>query len=144
MIVIPNQECNMNIIKGSCLCGSVKFECKDTFQQFHLCHCQQCQKTSGSAHASNLFTDVDNISWLAGAEKIKRYDVPGRTITSAFCSDCGSPVPYVSGSGKALVVPAGSLDTPPSASPQDNIFWSERACWYEQGVNAKKYSGFPE
>jgi hypothetical protein len=134
----------MNAVTGSCLCGEVKFECDDAFDFFHLCHCTQCQKTTGSAHVSNLFTDNDNISWISGEENILRYDVPGRTLTSAFCGKCGSPVPYLSKSGKSLVVPAGSLDKAPSIVPQDNIFWSERASWYEEGVKSKKYDGFPE
>lgn len=133
----------MDLISGSCLCGSVKFEC-GTFEQFHLCHCTQCQKTTGSAHASNLFTKPENIAWISGEKMVARYDVPGRTITSSFCSVCGSPVPYLSKSGKAVVVPAGSLDATPSISPQDNIFWAERATWYEAGVRSKSYDSFPE
>jgi len=46
----------MTHVSGSCLCGQVTFESKDDFQQFHLCHCIQCQKATGSAHAANLFT----------------------------------------------------------------------------------------
>ncbi len=134
----------MNSITGSCLCGEVTFECDDAFNAFHLCHCTQCQKVTGSAHVSNLFTDNDNICWISGEEQIRRYDLPGRTITSAFCGKCGSPVPYLSKSGKALVVPAGCLDKAPNITPQDNIFWSERALWYEEGVKSKKYDGLPE
>jgi hypothetical protein len=134
----------MELVSGSCLCGEVTFECANTFKQFHLCHCTQCQKIAGSAHASNLFTEPDNIAWISGAETIKRYDVPERTITSAFCSTCGSPVPYLSKSGKALVVPAGSLNAAPNISPQDNIFWEERASWYKDGIESKKCEGFPE
>lgn len=134
----------MSTILGSCLCESVKFECDNTFHQFHLCHCQQCQKTSGSAHASNLFTKVDNIKWLSGKNHIVRYDVPGRSITNAFCKTCGSAAPYISGTGKSLVVPAGSLNGTPNITPNDNIFWDERADWYEEGLNSKKYPGFPE
>ncbi|MFC3122781.1 GFA family protein [Agaribacter flavus] len=134
----------MDKVKGSCLCGAVKFTCDNDFQQFHFCHCTQCQKTTGSAHVSNLFTRVENIEWESGQEQVKRYDVPGRSLTSAFFTTCGSPVPYVSGSGKALVVPAGSLDSAPSMAPQDNIFWAERAKWYEDGLLSTKFSGIPE
>ncbi len=134
----------MNKIKGSCLCGEVKYECDNSFEQFHFCHCIQCQKTSGSAHVANLFTDISNITWLAGKDNVKRYDVPGRTLTSSFCSDCGSPVPYVSGTGDSLIVPAGSLDGNPNMKPQDNIFWSEKADWYQAGLHSIKYPKFPE
>lgn len=133
----------MKSVSGSCLCGSVQFQCKNSFNQFHFCHCEQCQKITGAAHAANLFTQNDNIEWLSGESSITRYNVPGRSITSAFCSQCGSPVPYLSGSGKSLVVPAGSLNDTPNIVPQDNLFWPERANWYEAGIQAIRFDGFP-
>jgi hypothetical protein len=130
-------------IEGGCLCGKVRFQLEDAFHRFHFCHCTQCQKATGSAHASNLFTHVANIRWVSGREYIKRYDVPGRVISSAFCAECGSALPYLSKDGESLVVPAGALDTRPSLSPQGNIFWSERAEWYDDGLRAPRYAGFP-
>lgn len=134
----------MKMIFGSCLCGDVRFKCEDKFSQFHFCHCSQCQKTTGSAHVSNLFTVPENIEWIAGKNLIKRYDVQGRSISSAFCRNCGSPVPYKSSSGKSLIIPAGILDSAPDMQPQDNIFWAEHASWYEAGITSKKYDGFPD
>ncbi len=129
----------MERIGGSCLCGQVTFECDNSFFEFHLCHCSQCQKATGTAHASNLFTAKDNIRWLSGQEMVKRYDVPGRCISKAFCTECGAYVPYLSLTGRALVVPAGSLDGTPAMVPQDNIFWAERAPWYDAGLKAKHF-----
>jgi hypothetical protein len=134
----------MKHIHGSCLCGAITFKCQNSFTEFHFCHCTQCQKTSGSAHVANLFTSPDNIEWLSGKERIIRYDVPGRTISTAFCGTCGSPVPYLSLNGDDLLVPAGCLDGEPNYLEQDNIFWHEKASWYEPGVNSKKYLRFPE
>lgn len=131
-------------ISGTCLCGEVAFTCENTFKSFHLCHCVQCQKASGSAHVANLFTKADNIHWQKGEAKVVRYDMPGRTISTAFCSTCGTPMPYLSGSGKALIVPAGCLDGAPNISPQDHIFWSERAAWYDGVSGTVTYDGFPE
>ena len=134
----------MSVITGSCLCNKVSFECDDNFEQFHLCHCIQCQKATGSAHASNLFTSPTNIKWLSGLDLVKRYDVPDRTISTAFCIECGSGVPYISVSGQSLIVPAGSLDSTPTLMPQDNIFCSEKAKWYDDALIAKQFNQFPE
>lgn len=130
-------------IQGSCLCGQVRFELESNFSQFHLCHCEQCQKMSGSAHASNLFTAPDNIHWLSGETLIKRYNVPGRKLSNVFCAECGCRVPYLSQSGKALVVPAGCLDGDPKMQANDNIFWEERASWYDEALCSEKFAGFP-
>jgi len=134
----------MNLVSGSCLCGRVKFACENSFSQFHLCHCIQCQKATGSAHASNLFTTKENITWHSGQYFVRKYDVPGRSISNAFCSECGSGLPYLSGAGEALVVPAGSLDGTPNILPEDNIFWAERAKWYDHVHRAQHFEGFAE
>ena len=135
----------MNTITGTCLCGAVRFEVDDNFEHLNLCHCKQCQRATGSAHASNLFTEPDNIRWTQGSEFVKRFDVPGRSISNAFCTECGSGLPYVSKTGKSLIVQAGALDEPVTSSPtMRNIFWSERAHWYDAGVLAGHYDGFPE
>ncbi len=130
-------------ISGGCLCGAITFNVKNEFSQFHFCHCSQCRKISGSSHASNLFAKVDAIEWLSGLDKIKRFDYPSRGFTKAFCSECGCGVPFVSQSGKILLVPAGSLNEAPHLLPQDNIFWSERAPWFEKGIHAECFDGFP-
>jgi len=132
----------MPVVSGSCLCGKVQFECENNFSQFHLCHCIQCQKATGSAHASNLFTDKDNITWLDGLVYVRQFDVPGRSISNAFCAECGSGLPYLSGTGRALIVPAGSLNGKPNMGPQDNIFWSERADWYDEALHAQCFDRF--
>ncbi len=130
------------VIQGGCLCGNVRFEVRDTFEHFQLCHCTQCQKTTGSAHASNLFTQARDITWLAGQDQIKRYDVPGRRISNAFCTSCGSRVPWYSLSKEIIAVPAGSLDEVPAVKPQANIFWPERAAWYDEGIKAQSFNTY--
>jgi hypothetical protein len=135
----------MNIVTGSCLCGAVCFEVDDDFRHLNLCHCDQCQKATGSAHASNLFTDPGNIRWTKGKDYVKRFDVPDRSISNAFCTECGSGLPYVSKTGAALVVQAGTLNDPFTSSPVvRNIFWSERAHWYDVATAAEQHDAFPE
>ena len=134
----------MSKIIGSCLCEKVAFESDNRFEQFHLCHCIQCQKSTGSAHASNLFTEPNNIKWLSGFELVKRFDLPGRAISKVFCTECGCGVAYLSGTGKALVVPAGCLDGKAEIDPQYNIFYSEKADWYNKAICAKTFEKFPE
>ena len=131
-------------VSGSCLCGKVTFEIKNEFRLFQLCHCTQCQKSTGTAHASNLFTHPENIRWQSGQDSIVRYDVPGRRISNVFCRHCGSRVPWLSLSGESLAVPAGSLDGVPAIAPQANIFWPERAAWYDQGIQAAPYDTYIE
>ncbi len=131
------------VVKGGCLCGAVKFQCEDEFARFYQCHCKQCRQLTGSAYAANLFTEVDNIEWLHGATQIKKFQHPSRDFSKAFCGKCGSALPFVTKSGKALLVPAGSLDDHPSIPVSANIFMSERVSWLQQDDQLESFDEFP-
>lgn len=131
-------------IPGSCLCKAVTCSVHGPFLRFYQCHCDRCQKKTGSAFASLIFTAPENISWTSGQDKIKRFDLPEAVrFSNVFCTDCGSQVPYLSRDGSALAIPAGFLDADPGIVPQANIFWEEKFCWYEEGQAAPKYDRYP-
>lgn len=94
-------------VTGGCLCGEIGFRVSNAFPDMYFCSCRQCQQTSGSAFASNLFAPCEAFSWTKGAEQVARYKVPGRNITRAFCRTCGSGLPYVSDDGARVLIPAG-------------------------------------
>lgn len=130
-------------ITGACLCGQVKYRVTGPFEVFHICHCSQCRRSTGSAHASNIFTTEDRLEWICGQHLIKRYTPQQpNVISKSFCSHCGSLVPYTSLKSGKLIIPAGSLDTAPKIKPCDNIFWQDRASWYDDVLTAKRCDQF--
>lgn len=131
-------------LTGQCLCGSVKFSVIDKFKAFYQCHCKQCQQLTGTAFASNIFTEPDNIEWLSGQDNITHYEHASREFSKSFCKTCGSALPFINKSKTSLIVPAGSLNELPDLQPQANIFTAEQSCWLTSGMQAKNYSGFPE
>lgn len=128
---------------GSCLCGTVKFEVIGDFESFYLCHCQYCQKDTGSAHAANLFSQSAKLSWHAGADAVTSFTLPGTRHNKSFCKLCGSALPSTQIPG-LLVVPAGCLDTKISILPTAHIFSSSKAAWDEKLECVPKFDGFPE
>lgn len=132
-------------IPGSCLCGAVRFEVWGPFEAFHLCHCSRCRKSTGSAHASNIFTGPDHIEWLAGIDSVVRFDLPtAERFAKCFCSTCGSLVPYVNRPRTALLIPAGSLDADPGVRPDDHIFCADRGAWEDAAATAPRFDSYPE
>ena len=132
-------------LEGSCLCGTVTYRYQASPQQFHLCHCSLCRKVSGSAHASNIFVLPQHFEWLSGEDRWKRFDLPsGKWFSTAFCCECGSRVPWLSRDGKSLIIPAGTLDSCSSIEPQDNIFWEDRADWYDAALQAERVAKYPK
>lgn len=121
---------------GSCVCGEVKWAVTGPYRFFQYCHCSRCRKRTGSAHAANLAVPHTQVSWLAGDDAVTRFELStARAWGNAFCSRCGSGVPWLTRNGKAYIVPAGGLDAPPEHGPTRNVHFASRANWYEHATN---------
>jgi hypothetical protein len=138
------EETKRRIVVGGCVCGAVRYQVVNLFSRFLLCHCQQCQKLTGSAFAANIFTSPENIQWLSGYENISFYEHQSRDFSKAFCVTCGSALPFVNRSGKSLIIPAGSLSDKIEKKPDANIFLNEQANWLSAGLAATNFDRFPE
>jgi hypothetical protein len=130
--------------KGSCLCGEVTYQITGNMGIFHYCHCSRCRKFTGSAYAANLFVSPEQFSWLKGESFVGRFS-PAQTrhFATAFCTRCGSSLPWQAKSGKFVVVPAGTLDAHPGIEPAQNIFCASRATWYVPPGELPEYDALP-
>lgn len=118
-------------IKGSCVCGAVQFAIRPPYRFFQYCHCSRCRKRTGSAHAANIAILVDQLVWLAGEDPIRRFELPtAKSGGTAFCTTCGSGLPWLTRNGRAWIVPAGTLDDDPGEKPTRNIHFASRAVWH--------------
>jgi hypothetical protein len=120
------------MIRGSCLCGGVRFEVDRAVGPFELCHCPRCRKASGSAFVAGLGVRAEDFRWLSGTELIRTFEAPIRehppAYCVAFCSECGSPLP--SARANWFEVPAGLLDDDPGLRPDKHIFVECRSPWF--------------
>ncbi len=120
-------------IKGSCLCGAVSYQYQGPEMVFQYCHCSRCRKFTGSAHAANIIVDPKQFEWLQGEDMVGRFEHPeAKHFATCFCKQCGSSLPWMAQSGRAVIIPAGTLDQDPGIRPQQNIFWQSRAVWREE------------
>lgn len=129
---------------GSCLCGKVHYEITGSLGVFQYCHCSRCRKFTGSAHAANIIVAPDQFIWLKGEEYLGRFEVKNaRHFATSFCTVCGSSLPWKAQSGKAVIIPAGTLDGDPDIRPFQNIFYGSKAQWYENASELIKYEELP-
>jgi hypothetical protein len=128
---------------GSCLCGAVRFEVEGTFERFFLCHCSFCRKDTGSAHAANLFSTSAKLSWLTGEDQVTTYKLPATRHAKSFCKTCGSALPRLHAGTTALIVPAGSLESPVTMRPDAHIFVASRADWDRELETAPTFDRLP-
>ena len=131
-------------IRGSCLCGRVRFELSAPPLFIACCHCSRCRRFTGSAHAANLFVRPADLEWLRGEDGLGGYVLEGEPrFPTAFCARCGSSMPSMSSTGRFWVVPAGGVDADPGVRPQRSIFWGSRACWYEDASALPRHEAMP-
>ena len=114
-------------VGGSCLCGAVAFEFDGTPLRMYHCHCSRCRRAVSAAYQTVLRVPHSGFRWLAGADHVTGYRVPGTRFECAFCSTCGSRTPWAR--EEELCVPAGCLDGDPGVRPTDQIFTDSRAAW---------------
>ena len=128
--------------KGSCLCGSVKFEVKGSIENIVHCHCIECRKAHGAAFATLGLVDLENFVIVCGEEIIEDYESsPGKH--RCFCRKCGSPVLSKRDAlPNKLRIRIGSLEGNISEVPEAHIFSKEKANWVVIGDDLPLYDGF--
>ena len=114
--------------KGSCQCGAVTYTVAADPMWVGHCQCVNCQKFSGTGHATNMVVARDAVDFQ-GDLKTYSYDADsGNHMTRYFCPTCASPIYGESTGNEALVViRVGTLDDPSSVEPQA-VIYTERGC----------------
>jgi len=134
-------ECTL---RGSCLCGAVKYEVSGEPKRFVHCHCSRCRKATGTGHASNLFLQPGALKWISGEQQIRAFKVPeAKRFTNNFCTICGSRLPREAKEIGSVIIPAGSLDDEAPITPQARIFSGSRAHWSCIDDALPAYSEYP-
>ncbi len=132
------------MVSGSCLCGKVTYQYVGPIKVFQYCHCSRCQKFTGSAYALNIIIDPGQFQWLSGETSLGRFELPeAKYFATSFCTKCGSSLPWLTKSGAAMVIPAGTLDNDPKEKPLHNIFMADKAPWFEEVCDLKYYEALP-
>jgi hypothetical protein len=119
------------MLKGSCLCGGVRYEAEGPLLFMGRCHCVQCRKASGAEFATNGSVKVDTFCVVSGAELLAEYESsPGQA--RVFCSRCGSPLfKRAADKPDQVRLRLGGLDSEPEQRPMFHVFVSEKPGWSE-------------
>lgn len=116
-------------MKGSCLCGGVRYEVLALSRILH-CHCSMCRKATGAAFRTRATVRSPDFRWLAGEHLVTRYESSPDHIRT-FCRVCGSTLltefPKMP---KEVGLPLGTLDDDPGIRPEFHIFVDSKAPWF--------------
>ena len=127
---------------GGCLCGALRYECTAEPAGAGLRYCRDCQKSTGSGHASTLFVPNVELTIFGDVKYYEKQADSGRTVRRGFCPTCGSQL-----LSRADVLPdfvgirAGSLDEPSWVKFTMAIYTSSAQSW---DAIAQDLAVFPE
>ena len=131
----------MTPIRGSCLCGAVRFEIAGEPLSLSYCHCSRCRKSAG-VFAAVLMVRARDFRLLSGADHLRRYtpEPPFRHVRG-FCGTCGSPIGEPSDEHETFPVAASALDDDPGVRPVIHLNVASKPAWYEITDGVKQIPG---
>ena len=112
---------------GGCACGAVRYEVSGEPVAMVDCQCRQCQRESGTGHASHLAFHGAAVDLKGHPTHWEATGDDGTVKRRAFCPTCGSPV-YMTmpAMPDVFVIRAASLDQPERYRP-DMVTWTDAA-----------------
>ncbi|OJJ46550.1 hypothetical protein ASPZODRAFT_1970273 [Penicilliopsis zonata CBS 506.65] len=123
-------------ISGSCLCGTITYRLTGDPLFRSLCHCINCQKSTGSSFLAHSVYKEESVEILTGEDNLQSYDDKatdtGNYLRRRFCRTCGSLVFGVPEAHPGVVVVAlGTMDDlqPGEWVPVRETFCRRRMDW---------------
>jgi len=131
------------MLRGSCLCGGVRYEISGPLSYPLNCHCSMCRKAHGAAFRSRARVKADDFRWTQGAELLTYYESsPGNH--RGFCRVCGSPLlSRFDNDPRSYGLALGALDDDPGIKPGFHVFVASKAPWYDITDELPQFAELP-
>jgi hypothetical protein len=117
-------------VTGGCACGSIRYQLLDKPMFVHCCHCDDCQRLTGSAFVLNAIIETQAIKLLRGnpvAVPVPRENSPHDIYR---CPKCQTAVWSDYGRRPNVrFVRVGTLDKPGALEPDVHIYTQWKAKW---------------
>jgi hypothetical protein len=128
------------VLRGSCLCGQVKYSVDDAFVYALNCHCSNCRRATGSAFKAFAGIERTRLTVICGAEDLKIF---GEEAThDARCAKCGSLLYSLVRDGTFVHVTLGTLTDAPTIKPSAHIFVGSKAPWFSITDSLPQHQAF--
>lgn len=117
----------MPTLTGQCLCGDVTFQAEGDISMMGNCHCMDCQQVSGSAYATLIFVNEDNVKIQGEIKSFEHTVDSGNVLIKEFCPTCGSQM-FGKNAARpgSVALKAGSINEKEHIKPQFNVFVSRK------------------
>ena len=119
------------MVRGSCLCGSVRYEVHGKFPRIVHCHCRMCRKAHGAAFGSYGEIRAESFKLVSGEADIASYE-SSAGVRRTFCRTCGATLQFITAKRPGMVdLAVGTLDDDPGVKPALHIFVGSKAPWFD-------------
>jgi hypothetical protein len=119
------------MLRGSCLCGGVKYEIDGRLAGARNCHCTMCRKAHGAAFRSRAAVKTRDFRWVQGEELLTFYESSPGTHRG-FCRVCGTPLlSRFDFDSEYYGLPLGPLDDDPGVKPRMHVYVAYKAPWFD-------------
>lgn len=130
-------------LTGSCLCGTVQYIVNGPIKAVANCHCNNCQKTTGSVFATIAVIGQDDLEVTQGQDNLANYKVSEKA-TKYFCRTCGTPIFNLHSRYPGnYMTQVGSLNDPSLVSPAINIFCHNMSPWVQNIADLRCFDREP-
>ncbi len=131
--------------KGRCLCGAVSYEAEGPPVLVAHCYCNNCQRASGSGHATGAIFPVERFRLQGQVAEFRLQSERGTEVTRVFCPTCGSPIlGRNSGMAGFVTIALGTLDHSSDFEPQVIIFARNRKPWDNMDESLPAFASQPD
>lgn len=121
-------------INGACYCGQLSYVAEIDPAQVTICHCTDCQSSSGSAYRSIVPAIPDTLRIQSGLPKIYvKTAESGNKRDLAFCPECGTHI-YSGPHGESpgyTSIRLGTVSQRNSLKPQTQIWCDSAQDWVD-------------
>ncbi len=126
-------------IHGQCHCGYIAFEGEADPGKASICHCTDCQTSTGSAFRTNVPVAGSVFRMLAGEPTIyvKTTAESGNPRAQAFCPKCGTPIYSTTpgdGPKEVYIVRIGVLREREQFVPKAQSWARSAQAWTQAGL----------
>src|SRR4051794_22856025 len=128
-------------MRGSCLCGGLRYEVTGSLHRVIHCHCSMCRKATGAAFRTRAGVRTAEFRWTQGEALLGRYpSSPGENRT--FCTACGATlVTLFRDHPETLGLALGTLDDDPCVRAVAHVYVASKAPWFEITDGLPQYPG---
>ena len=119
------------VVRGSCLCRSVRFAATLPTEFCGHCHCTMCQRSHGAAFVTWFGLKKEQLELTQGADKLVHHASSDHGVRS-FCRECGSSLfCELSNHPGTIDIVLANMESPIDRAPQAHIYCSDRVSWID-------------